>query len=109
MSYKLYVLFCLVALFNTIYSHPTPEFLGQSTDEDGNDGWKPNPPVTDAAKRHRRDTLAQRRGCVTDAAKRHRDVNAPGEPFIPNCVVSIDHGVYFNNCTREPSVITVMN
>jgi hypothetical protein len=84
MSYKLYVLFCLVALFNTIHTHPTPK----SWNEDGSDDWKPNPPVSIKPP-----------------------LIPPGEPFIPNCVVSIDHGVYFNNCTvgSEPSVVHITN
>lgn len=91
MSSKLYILFCLIALFNTIYSNPTR--LDPKRDpargidetrwnEDGSDDWKPNPP-----------------------ASIKPPLVPPGEPDMPNCVVSIDHGVYFNNCTNEPSVV----
>jgi hypothetical protein len=114
MSSKLYILFCIVALFNTIYSNPRrcpgssaamridEDGLCQSEEtrwglrhaaqspasgttrwnEDGSNDWKPNPPVSIKPP-----------------------LVPPGEPDVPNCVVSIDHGVYFNNCTNEPSVI----
>lgn len=75
-----YIVFCIVALFNGIYCNPMP------WNEHDNDDWKPNPPVV---------------------------INPPLVPGgfnIPECVVSIDHGVYFNNCTLRrpfPSVTMV--
>jgi hypothetical protein len=38
------------------------------------------------------------------------DIDTPEPPHLPNipntdnCVVIVDHGVYFNNCTKNPTV-----
>lgn len=75
---KIYILFCVVSLFTiAVHSNPAP------WSEDGSDDWKPNPPVSI------RPPLVP-----------------PGEQ-VPNCVVSINRGVYFNNCTRQPTVHSI--